>query len=177
MLTTQAAGRPDPAEHAAYYAKYIALVPDGDILATLDRQLAEVNGLLRGVSEAVGNTRHPPYTWSVKEVVGHLIDSERVFGYRALRFARGDTTPLPGFDENAYARAAHFDSYPLAELLDEFELLRRSHLHLFRHLDAEAWDRRGVANENPMSVRALAWILAGHVGHHLAILLNRLSPT
>jgi hypothetical protein len=168
--------RPDTTEYAPYYGTYISLVPGGDILAILERQLADVNGLLRGVPEAVGNTRHPPYTWSVKEVVGHLIDSERVFGYRALRFARGDATPLPGFDENAYARAVQFDSYALAELLDEFELVRRSHLHLFRHLDAEAWGRQGVANEKPVSVRALAWILAGHVCHHLAILRKRLSP-
>ena len=175
-MTVTLAARPDTTEYAPYYEKYIALAPAGDILAILEHQLADVNGLLRGVSDAVGNTRHAPYTWSVKEVVGHLIDSERVFGYRALRFARGDTTPLPGFDENVYARVAHWDSYPLAELLDEFELVRRSHLCLFRHLDAEAWTWSGVANDNSVTVRALAWILAGHVCHHLAILSKRLSP-
>ena len=95
--------RPGPTEYAPFYAGYIDLVPEADIVATLAAQLDETLALLRPLPEAVGDVRHPPYTWTVKEVVGHLTDAERVFGYRALRFARGDTTPLPGFDENAYA--------------------------------------------------------------------------
>src|SRR5262245_46362944 len=100
-------------------------VQDGDILATLEGQIQDVLSLLRGLSDAEARTHHPPYTWSIKDVVGHLLDCERVFGYRALRFARGDATPLPGFDENAYARAASYDAYPLPELLAEFESVRR----------------------------------------------------
>src|SRR5262245_997170 len=124
--------RPGPTEYAPYYGNYIALVTEDDVLATLEAQLGELLPLVRSVPEERAGDRHPPYTWSVKEVVGHLTDCERVFGYRALRFARGDATPLPGFDENAYARAAGFDRVPLADLVDEFEALRRSHLGLFR---------------------------------------------
>ncbi len=174
MKTTD---RPDASEYAPYYGKYIALVPDGDILPLLEGQIQDVQSLLRGLSDAEARTHHAPYTWSVKDVVGHLVDGERVFGYRALRFARGDATPLPGFDENAYARTAAYDAYPLPELLAEFESLRRSHVWLFRHLTEEAWVRQGVANEARVSVRALAWILAGHVQHHLTILRKRLAPS
>lgn len=168
--------RPAQNEYAPNYTGYVSLVPEDDILAAMTAQLAEVVDLLRGVPEAVGNTRHPPYTWSVKEVVGHLTDAERVFGYRALRFARGDTTPLPGFDENAYARAAGSDRAPLAGLVAEFEALRQSHLLLFRHLPDDAWGWVGVANDSPITVRALAYSIVGHVRHHGAILRRRLAP-
>jgi hypothetical protein len=150
-------------------------VPEDDILPVLEAQLEDVLALLRGVSEEQANTRHPPYTWSIKEVVGHLTDSERVFGYRALRFARGDATPLPGFDENSFARSAGSDAWPVAELLAELEAVRRSHLWLFRHQDAAAWRRGGQANGSPVTVRALAYIMAGHFRHHLAILRRRLG--
>src|SRR5262249_46525225 len=113
--------RPSPAEYAPYYGQYVELVPEDDVLAALQAQLDDVLALLRAAPEAEGPARHPPYTWSVKEVVGHMTDTERVFGYRALRFARGDATPLPGFDENAYARAADSDRRPLAALVAEFE--------------------------------------------------------
>jgi hypothetical protein len=130
---------------------------------------------LRGVTEVQANTRHAPYTWSIKEVVGHLTDAERIFGYRALRIARHDPTLLSGFDENDYVRNATFDACPLSELATEFELVRRSHLCFFRHLKSEAWLRSGVANGNTVSVRALAYIIAGHERHHVAILRKRLS--
>jgi hypothetical protein len=118
---------------------------------------------------------HPPYTWTIKQVVGHLTDSERVFGYRALRFARGDSTALSGFDENAYAAAARHDRVPLESLAREFENLRRSHIAFFEHLTAEAWLRSGAANNSDVSVRALAYILVGHEWHHVAILRRRLA--
>src|SRR5206468_2195592 len=140
-----------------FYHGYIELVPEEDVLAALEGQLADALALLRAVSEAEAGRRHPPYTWSVKEVVGHLTDAERVFGYRALRFARGDTTPLPGFDENAYVRAGTFDRVGLPDLVDEFEALRRSHLGFFRNLDGAAWARTGEANGSAVSVRALAY--------------------
>jgi hypothetical protein len=167
--------RPLATEHAPYFEKYIALVPEGDVLAVLQGQLTETLAFLRSIPEPEGNRRHPPFTWSIKEVVGHLTDTERIFGYRALRFARGDATPLPGFDENAYVRAAEFDRRALGDLVDEFEALRRSHLCLLRNLPEEAWSRAGRANDNGVSVRALAYIIAGHTRHHMAIVRQRLS--
>jgi hypothetical protein len=167
--------RPASTEYAAYYGKYIDLVPEADVVAALAAQLDEVLPFLRSVPEAQGNVRHPPYTWSIKEVVGHLTDCERVFGYRALRFARGDATALPGFDETAYARAAESDRRPLADLVAEFEALRRSHVLFFRNLPDAAWSRSGEANGNRVTVRAAAYILVGHTRHHAAILRKRLA--
>jgi DinB superfamily len=169
--------RPSPTEYAPSYHSYVTLVPEEDILAPLEGQLAEVLALLRPVSESQGNERHPPYTWSVKEVVGHVTDAERIFGCRALRFARGDATPLPGFDENVYVRAAEFDRTPLQDLVCGFEAVRQSHLCFFRSLSAAAWSRTGEANGNAVSVRALAYIIVGHARHHTAILRRRLSGT
>jgi hypothetical protein len=174
-VTTSLLSRPDATEYAPAAGNYVALVPEHDILAVLDGQLAELLTLLRGATEEEGNTRHPPYTWSIKEVVGHITDAERVFGYRALCIARNDQTPLPGFEENDYVRAAAFDAYPLRELVAEFEHLRRSHLCFFRNLPGAAWQRRGVANGSPVSVRGLAYIIAGHTRHHGAILHQRLK--
>ena len=167
--------RPAPSEYAPYYAKYIDLVPEEDILAALEAQLAETLAVLRPAPESQGNVRHPPYTWTVKEVVGHLTDTERVMGYRALRFARGDATPLPGFEENDYAREGQSDRVRLADLVGEFEAVRRSHVWLFRTLPEAAWARGGEANGSPVTVRALAYIMAGHARHHTAILRKRLE--
>jgi DinB superfamily len=167
--------RPAPTEFAPYYARYIDLVPEVDPLAALETQLGETLAVLRPAPEAQGSVRHPPYTWTVKEVVGHITDTERIFGYRALRFARGDVTPLPGFDEETYTPAGEFDRVPLAGLVGEFETVRRSHLALLRHLPAGAWDRSGEANGVPVTVRALAFIMAGHARHHTAILRKRLG--
>ena len=132
---------------------------------------------LKGVAESEASVCHSPYTWTIKQVVGHLTDAERVFGYRALRFARGDSTPLPGFDENAYAKAICLDGIPLTDLVAEFANLRRSHVAFFEHLSEDAWQRRGTANNVAVSVRALAYILVGHERHHAAILRKRLSRT
>jgi hypothetical protein len=167
--------RPGPTEYTPSHGPYVTLVPEDDILSALAAQLEDALALLRAVPEAQGNARHPPYTWSVKEVVGHLTDTERVMGYRALRFARGDATPLPGFEENDYARAAESDRRPLADLVSEFDALRRSHLGLFGGLPEAAWLRSGEANGNAVTVRALAYIIVGHARHHTAILRRRLS--
>jgi len=167
--------KPEPSEYAEYYGKYVALVPEDDILSAMKSDLADAVSFLGAVPEREACVRHPPYTWSVKEVVGHLTDAERVFGYRALRFARADATPLPGFEENDYVRTGGFDATPLGDLLAEWEAVRHAHLPFFRRLDAAAWERRGVASENAVSVRALAYILAGHTRHHLAILRKRLA--
>jgi hypothetical protein len=167
--------RPDPTEYAPYYEKYIALVTESDILSAM-RSASEASlAFLAGIAEAEASVCHSPYTWTVKDVIGHLIDSERVFGYRALRFARGDATPLPGFDENAYAEANPLDEVPVAQLVAEFASLRRSHLAFFEHLQPNAWHRRGTANADQVSVRALAYIILGHERHHTAILRKRLG--
>jgi hypothetical protein len=156
------------------YAGYVSKVPAGeDILALLTRQQADVAARFRAVPESRGAHRYAPGKWSVKEVVVHLSDVERIFAYRALRVARGDETPLPGFDENRYAPASGADAQPLAALVTEWVDVRQASLALFRHLPREAWTRRGTASDHPISVRALAWIMAGHVTHHLGTLEQR----
>ena len=165
--------RPETTEYAPDYGKYVSLVADGDILTSLDRQLDETLALLAGVSEEQADYRYAPDKWSVKELVGHLIDAERIFGYRALRFARHDKTPLQGFEQDDYVREASFDDYTLSDLASEFAHVRRSNLSLFKHLSGEAWERTGTANDNEVSVRALAFIIAGHELHHLNILRSR----
>ncbi|MFL6193601.1 MAG: DinB family protein [Thermoanaerobaculia bacterium] len=172
-MTSPETRRPDPSEHLDYYGKYIALVPEGDLLAQLEEQMKETQGLLRGLPEERAMFRYGPDKWSIKEVVGHLIDAERIFAYRALRFSRNDATPLPGFEENDYVRNADFDRRTLASLLDEWEQARRTTVLFFRNLSDEAWDRRGTANDAAMSVRAAAWVIAGHERHHRGILRER----
>jgi len=176
-VTVLTAVRPAADEHVPYYAKYIALVPEADAVTALEGQLSDMLPLLRSLSEAQGALRYAPGKWSVKEVIGHLIDSERVFAYRALRFARADRAPLAGFDENAYVPAARFDRVALQALVDELEWVRRANLAMFRALDDEAWPRRGTANETEVSVRALAFIIAGHGRHHVAIVRERYLRT
>ena len=162
--------RPDASEHAPYYSRYVDLVPAGDILTTLATQIDGTLAELRRVSEADSLKRYAPGKWSIREVMGHMIDTERVFAYRALRFARGDRKNLLSFEQDEYVATAQFDRRPWAGLLEEFEAVRRSNLLMFRALDDEAWARQGVANGNPMSVRAAAYIIAGHELHHLRVL-------
>jgi DinB superfamily len=174
-MTALAHSRPAAAEYAADVARYIELVPEGDIVDVLQKQLSEISSLLGALTEQQANAVHPPYAWTIKQVIGHMIDAERVFGYRALRFARNDPQPLPGFDEGPYMENANFGVYRIGELTAEFENLRRSHISFFRHLEDKAWGCSGVANNTPVSVRALAYIIAGHAQHHLLILRKRLS--
>jgi hypothetical protein len=164
---------PAEGEYAPFYAGYVALASKGDLLTRLDAQIQEVQGLLRGLSEEEALARYAPGKWSVKEVAGHLADTERIMAYRALRVARGDTTPLPGFDENTYVAAANFDARPLPSLVEEWETVRRSSILLLRSFDAEAAGRTGTASGAPITARALAYIIAGHVAHHLEILRAR----
>ena len=171
--TTPGATRPADDEYLPYYTRYIERVPDGDVLSTLSQQISETIALLRGLPESVATYRYAPDKWSVNELVGHLIDSERIFGNRALRFARGDATPVPGFEQDDYVRGATFDAYPLSELASELQVVRQSTLYFFRHIDDDAWNRRGVANNAEVSVRALAYIIAGHELHHREILRTR----
>ncbi len=168
-------GRPEAGEFASFYAHYIALVPETDIVAALSVQLDEALALLRGLPEETANTRHAPYAWSVKQVVGHITDGERIFSCRALRFGRNDPTPLPGFDDGPYVDSGGFDACRFDELLGGFEFVRRSSIALFRQMPSEAWLRSGVASNNPVTVRALAYVIAGHARHHLNILRKRLS--
>jgi uncharacterized damage-inducible protein DinB len=165
--------RPAPGEYAPYYARYIDLVPDGPVVEALRRQITETQTLLRGLSAEQAAFRDAPGKWSVTEVVGHLADAERIFAYRALRFARGDATHLPGFDESAYAAQAGFGARLLAEVLAELVAVRAATVALYSGFDEAALGRRGIANDVPVSVRAIAWIIAGHEIHHRTILRER----
>ena len=167
------AARPEANEYAPDYDKYVSRVPAGDVVETLSRQHTDTLTLLDGIPEDKANSRYAPDKWSIKELVGHVIDGERIFAYRALRFARGDCTPLPGFEQDDYVRAADFDARPLADLVAEFSQVRASTLSLYRSLNEEAWRRRGIASDNEVSVRALAYIIAGHAAHHVNILRER----
>jgi uncharacterized damage-inducible protein DinB len=162
--------RPDASEHAPYYGRYVDLVAAGDILGTLATQIHGTLAELRKVSEADSLKRYAAGKWSMREVLGHLIDTERIFAYRALRFAHGDRTDLPGFEQDDYVAAAQFDRRTWAGLLEEFEAVRRSNVLMFRGLGDEAWARQGVANGNAMSVRAAAYVIAGHELHHMRVL-------
>src|SRR5215468_7791833 len=171
--TRRTMNRPNSTEYAPYFEKYVSLVPEGEIVATLGKQIESTLSLIRGLSEDQGDLRYAPGKWSVKEVIGHLIDTERIFAYRAMRFARNDATPLPGFDENLFVSNAGFSSRSLADLADEFEYTRKSNVYLFKSLDDDASLRRGVSNNNELSVRAIAYIIAGHELHHAGILRSR----
>ncbi|MGE5235236.1 MAG: DinB family protein [Acidobacteriota bacterium] len=172
-MTTVITGRPESTEYAPHYEAYVSKVPAGDVLAFLAGQASVVSATFAGMPGARAAHRYADDKWSVREVLGHIIDAERVFAYRALAFARGEGAALPAFDENAYARSSGHDTVPLEELVEEFEALRRANLLLFRHLPAESWRKTGVASGKPVSVRALAFIIAGHAQHHLLILRDR----
>jgi hypothetical protein len=161
---------PDSAEYAPYFGRYISLVPGADILKTLDSQRRQMLMLLSGRDEAHGDFRYAPDKWSAKEVLGHVCDSERIFAYRALRIARGDQTPMEGFEQDDYVRNGPFGHAPLAEIIEDYIAVRRATLTLLRNLDESAWNRRGTANKNEVSVRALAYLIAGHELHHRKIL-------
>jgi hypothetical protein len=174
MATSQTAMiKPNSDEYAPYYEKYVSLIAPGDIIATLEQQLSSTLEVLRGIDESRGGNRYAPDKWSIKELIGHLIDSERIFSYRALRFARNDQTPLPGYEQDDYVRDANFDDQSLNDLATEFEYVRRSSIQLFKSFPEDAWLRRGSANDNEVSVRGLAFIIAGHVLHHVEILKTR----
>ena len=165
--------RPDDTEYVSHFGRYVNLVPEGDILITLARQNEATMALLRGLSESQGGFRYAPGKWSIKELVAHVSDAERIFADRALRFARADQTPLPGFEENDYVRTGSFDSFHLADIVTGFENVRRATLSLFKLMSKEATTRRGKANNAEVSVRALAYIIAGHELHHMNILRTR----
>jgi hypothetical protein len=161
-------GRPQADEYAKFYAGYVGRVPDGaDLFGLLAQQPDDLRALLGGIDESRASARPAPTEWSIKEVVGHINDTERVFAYRAMRIARGDTTPLAGFDQDEFVEATNFNARTLGDLLEEFALQRRANLLCFQPLTEVEIDRRGTASNNPISVRALLHILAGHVLHHV----------
>jgi hypothetical protein len=171
--TAQAIAAPDPTEYAPYYGRYITLVGGDDVVAALEDQPRETLALLSTLSEEQGDYRYAPGKWSVKEMLGHVIDTERVLTYRALRFARNDRTPLASFEQDDYVRAGDFADCRLADLIEEFVCVRRASLWFFRQLSAEAWMRRGIASGNEVSVRAIAYIVAGHELHHRQVLREK----
>ena len=165
--------RPAPDEHAEYYSRYIDRVRATDVLRELEDQVDRVCDVVGAFGDEGAKHRYAEGKWSVKDIVGHLTDSERVFTYRATAFARSDTTSLPGMDENAWVAAANFDAVPLDALLDEFAAVRAASVLLFRNLSPAELARQGVGNGRPMSVRAVPWLIVGHTDHHLGVIEDR----
>jgi uncharacterized damage-inducible protein DinB len=165
--------RPTDTEYASFYARYVALVPESDILGVLEPQVEEIRRFLAPVSAEKESCRYAEGKWSIRQVIGHLVDGERIFGYRAFCLSRGEQAALPSFDENLYVAAARSDGVPLRELVDELALVRQSNLAVLRRLDPREWAQVGTASGKPVSVRALAWVMAGHPRHHLQVLRER----
>jgi DinB superfamily len=168
--TTTASLRPQLGEYTPYYDRYISLVTANDILAALEDQRRQMLLLLCGRAEADGDLRYAPEKWSLKELLGHVNDTERIMSYRALRISRGDATPIEGYEQDDYVRNGPFAGRPLADLIEDYIAVRRATISLFRNLDEPTWSRRGVANKNEVTVRALAYIIAGHELHHRQII-------
>ncbi len=169
--------RPSPDEYAPYYGRYIDLLPEGDLFDLLERQRDEMLALMNGLSEEEAGRRYAPGKWSLKEVFGHVIDTERIFAYRALCIGRGERRALPGYDQDAYVAGAHFDARPIEDFAEEYRAVRRATILLFRNLSEEELNRRGIANGVELSVRAAAYIIAGHERHHVRIIRERyLNP-
>jgi hypothetical protein len=163
-------GRPDENEYAPFYGNYVKLVPGDDVIASLEAQRLQIGQTFSVRSEREGNFRYAPDKWSVKEIVGHMADAERVFTYRAMRIARGDRTALASFEQDDYVRSGGFNERRLSDLAEEFAAVRGASLALFRSLNEAAWLRTGIASNKEVSVRALAFITAGHQLHHQRIL-------
>jgi uncharacterized damage-inducible protein DinB len=166
-------GRPAETEYARPYAGYVARVPEENVIEAMEAQTRETAALLASIDEAKAGHRYAEGKWSIKQLVGHIADGERVFAYRALCIARGDTNSLPGFDETTYAAHANFDARPFREIADDFAVARAATLSMLRGFDDEAWQRMGTANEVAVSVRALAYMLLGHERHHVNVLRER----
>ena len=168
--------RPHPGEIHPAYAAFVAALPEGDALTFLEAQVQEVEALLGPLGDGGSTFRYAPGKWSLKDLLQHLTDVERIFGYRCLRIARGDATPLAGFDDNAFATAAAADALPLEALLADFRAARAANLSLFRTLTAEAWERAGEANGRPVIVRLIPFFALAHAAHHLGVVRERYLP-
>ncbi len=165
--------RPAVTEHPAFFTKYINCVPSDDLLQELEHNGKQTIATLKDVSEEQANFRYAPDKWSLKEVIGHMVDTERIMSYRALRIARGDVTPLPGFDENAYVSHSDSSERTLANLLNDFSIVRQATINLLEPLSNAAWSRVGVASNNEITVRALGFVIAGHELHHRNVIVER----
>lgn len=165
--------RPEKDEYNEYYETYASLVPETEIVPALENQIADVQNIFGAIAEEKGTFAYAEGKWTIKELLGHLIDTEKIFAYRALRIARADKTSIEGFEQDGYIENGNFNNRNLSDLTEEFMLLRRSNLYFFKNLNDEAWLRTGTASGFPFSVRALAYISAGHVRHHLNILKTR----
>jgi DinB superfamily len=165
--------RPEKIEYASFYDTYVSLVNETDIVFAMNKQLAEIENLFSQMTDEQGLYAYAENKWTIKELLGHLIDGERVFAYRAFRISRGDATPLAGFDQDPYVENGNSNATKLADLLDEFVLLRKSNILMFSNLLPNAWDFVGTASENKITTRALAYILVGHIRHHVKILKEK----
>jgi hypothetical protein len=165
--------RPNKEEYHSYYEGYIGLVPEGNVIEILEQQAEQVSAAIRALTEEQGNYRYGEGKWSVKEVFGHLIDNERIMSTRLLRIARGDTTPLPGYEENLFMAGHPFEAYTIADLAEEYTAVRNSTIIMLRHLSHEAWLHKGIVNDHPASARSIACVIAGHELHHLSVLRDR----
>ena len=168
--------RPQTSDYAPYYANYVMQVPDGDFLETLETQLKKLTRLLEPLSEKQADFRYAPGKWSIKEMLGHINDAERIFACRLLRIARGDQTPLPSFEQDDYIKTANSSERTLASLLEEFASIRHASITLIRSLDDASFLRRGTASGKEVSALAIAFIVAGHAIHHQNILEQRYLP-
>ncbi|MGH9787304.1 MAG: DinB family protein [Candidatus Acidiferrales bacterium] len=166
-------GRPQSTEAAPYYFTYINQVVGEDVVRVLEGQLPESLAFFRGISEEKTLHRYAPEKWSIRQALNHVTDAERLFALRALWFARGFETPLPSFDQNVAVSAAEADKIPWAAHVEEFRCARLATVSFFKNIPPEAWARRGIASDNPFTVRALAYIIAGHLTHHITILRQR----
>jgi hypothetical protein len=167
------AGRPRAGEFASFYQQYIDNVTEEDVVAALDAQAHETAAILGGLSDEQASYRYAPDKWSIKQLVGHVIDGERVFAYRALSIARGETAPLPGFDQDPYVANGGADERSISDLAGELAAVRRANVMMFRAFSEEAWRRMGTASDNPVSVRALVYGILGHERHHLRVLREK----
>jgi hypothetical protein len=165
--------RPTDNEYGEHFAKYVSLVPEEQVVPALEAQMTVVDQLPSRVGPARETYAYAPGKWSVRQVLGHLNDGERVFAFRALTFSRFDQVALPGFDETSYVDHGHFEPVPLRALADEFVSLRRGNLEMLRRLDDAQWSAGGTANGRHITVRALAYVMAGHVRHHMNLLRDR----
>ena len=180
-MPNQRTGRPDESEFAPYYKGYIGQVLEDDAVAAMDAELGASLEFFRTIDEQTSKTAYAEGKWTIREVLGHIVDTERVMAYRAMRFGRNDKTELSGFDQDDFIRGANFNETSVADLLREFEYQRRSNILMFRNLPREAWGYRGIANSKEISVRALAFVIVGHEKHHRKIVkesyLNAMSAS
>ncbi len=166
-------GPPEPDEYFAYYGGYVSLVESGTLLQTLHLRLDEAGSFYASIDPGRSLFRYADGKWSIREVLGHIIDTERIMSYRALSFARGDANALPGMDQDEFMRFSNFDGRDWTGMIDEFLALRRANILMFENLPDEAWSRRGVASDHEISVRALGYIVAGHEIHHSRVVTDR----